>query len=480
LPVLNERLSELSKSVQVINSNVRNNVPEKAHWIQTVTSPYSIIHSPCKKVRVALFGLLSDEPGVFRDNTFRGIPVDNVLDTYSEYHRQLYPKLADFCIPLTHASMQRDRELAKHMLTLNAGPGLIIGGHEHEPYNELVEGDELNSGSVRILKSGVDAQAVSLIDLYFETTDERPQLVEIQADLVEMSSFEPSVVVQTIVDKHMSVIKALEHEDIVDNSTSTLPPGVALSSERTRFQQTTVGGVFCQMIKEELEVDAALVNGASIKGGKIYEHDKMSYAELKKELPFPTKMVIVSMERWQLEEAIRYSRNNMEEGTDRDAEEVPRRGYIQVDVDYDQNGERNGSHDDLLQVALPRNLLNGFCDIKPLMEVGAQLKAEGTFPGDDDFFPVIDLIVRHSCKNRWLQIVNEFSSFDDLDLNKDGVLDRHEVKQMMAQVLGHEPSDFVVDDMISSIDSDENGVIDAGEFSYLLATMERELGQKQY
>ena len=35
-----------------------------------------------------------------------------------------------------------------------------------------------------------------------------------------------------------------------------------------------------------------------------------------------------------------------------------------------------------LKVALPRNLLNGFCKIKPLMNVGKRLKEEGLFPGD--------------------------------------------------------------------------------------------------
>ena len=67
-----------------------------------------------------------------------------------------------------------------------------------------------------------------------------------------MKNYEPSVVVQAIVDKHESVLKDLDEEIIIDTSAasnSLLPPGVLLSSEGTRFQQTTVGGVFCQMIK---------------------------------------------------------------------------------------------------------------------------------------------------------------------------------------------------------------------------------------
>ena len=39
----------------------------------------------------------------------------------------------------------------------------------------------------------------------------------------------------------------------------------------------------------------------------------MSYAQLKKELPFPTKIVVVPMTRSEVQEAIYYSRNNVEE-----------------------------------------------------------------------------------------------------------------------------------------------------------------------
>ena len=88
--------------------------------------------------------------------------------------------------------------------------------------------------------------------------------------------------------------------------------------------------------------------------------------------------------------------------------------------------------------------------------------------------PAIDLVVRHACKNRWFQIISDIDSFDEFDLNDDGVLDRYEIEKMMEHFLGYKPADFVVDDMIAALDEDENGVIDKGEFSFLLARMERE------
>ncbi|KAL3923731.1 MAG: hypothetical protein SGILL_001481 [Bacillariaceae sp.] len=329
----------------------------------------------------------------------------------------------------------------------------------------------------------MEAEAARVVDLTFDVPTDgrnstRPRLVDIQDELVWMSDYEPSPIAQSVVDKHMSVIQELENEVIVDANAvlAMLPVDFVLSSQRTRYQQTTIGSLFCQMIKEQYEgqCDVALLNGAPIKGDRLYSNGKMSYAQLKAELPFPTKIVTVPMKSSEVYQAIQYSRTSREEGTDDDAKEIPRRGYLQVDYDLEQQGwEDLGLSDRTLIVALPRNLLSGFCKIKPLMNVGDRLKEQDCFPGSDDYVRAIDLIVRHACKNRWYQLVGD-KPFNYFDLNGDGVLDRNEIKLAIKEIFGHEPMDFVVDDMINAIDHDDNGVIDQGEFSYLLAQMERE------
>ena len=92
-----------------------------------------------------------------------------------------------------------------------------------------------------------------------------------------------------------------------------------------------------------------------------------------------------------------------------------------------------------------------------------------------DFVPAVDLVVRYCSKHRWSDILLFAPKFDDVDLNHDGVLDRHEVKMMMmTKLLGKEPPDFVVADMISSIDEDENGVIDTYENSAIYLPLRKE------
>ena len=355
LDSLRERLQDLSSPTRskissnttvVLNSNMQRDLPANAEWMKSTTQRYSLIESPCGKIKVALLGLLSDEPGLFRDG-FKSVPIQNVLDTYTDLYNELVNDSnqkeqtefsVDLLIPLTHHSIARDVELAQHMLTFHGGShGVIVGGHEHDPYHEIVLDTEcttFNKEGIHVLKSGMDARNACLIDLIFDIENDMhhstfpSRLVGVEAELINLLNYEPSPCAQKIVDKHMSVVRALEEEIIIDaDCIISLPPDVPLSSKKSRYQQTSMGSVFCQMIKEELEdCDVAMINGASIKGDTTYQNAKMSYSELKTELPFPTKIVLVEMTQHELNQAIHYSRTATEDGVGLGAEEVPRRG----------------------------------------------------------------------------------------------------------------------------------------------------------
>jgi 5'-nucleotidase len=452
LPVLHKRLEEFHKSTTLISSNVGRHPmnSQKAPWMWDILQECSILETSCQRVRVALMGLLSDETAVFRNGHFRGIPIHNVIDTWDDVYQRWVqsPGGVDILVPLTHQTLSRDRELAEHILHRHCQKQtLLLGGHEHEPIDVTVTSSEDDDSYVRIIKSGCEAQAVSLIDLTLEPRvgDTPGYITDMQVSLVDMLPYENSVVVQGIVQSHQSLLETLEHEPIVQDANALLPPGVPLSSERTRYQQTTVGGLFCTAIKEELECDVAILNGAPIKGERTYPNASMSYAELKDELPFPCKLVVVPMKRWELHDAIHYSRTcPTEPGQAPGLPHVMRRGYLQVDIEFDRIGFHTGAQDDDLMVALPRNLMKGFCNIQPLIDVGKRLKAQGKFPSDDDYIPAINVIIRHFCKERWYEIVHENLSFGDLDKGHKGYLSREDVKRMLRKALGHEPADFVV------------------------------------
>ena len=101
--------------------------------------------------------------------------------------------------------------------------------------------DEEEKDYIRVFKSGMDATAVRVVDLTFELPgaddskeSRRPKLVNIDAELIDMKEYDPSPIAQQVVDKHMSVIQALENEVVVDAHFRIRPIGDAYYENRQR------------------------------------------------------------------------------------------------------------------------------------------------------------------------------------------------------------------------------------------------------
>lgn len=107
--------------------------------------------------QVALLGLLTEDPSLYRPDAFHEA---TILPLAPEARRlrieMLETQKADLVLPLTHQSVARDRELAAEGLF-----PLILGGHDHDPYIETIN----NSTFVKVRKPHAS---------YFTLTFERP------------------------------------------------------------------------------------------------------------------------------------------------------------------------------------------------------------------------------------------------------------------------------------------------------------------
>ena len=116
---------------------------------------------------------------------------------------------------MTHQSIGRDIELAHHI----AGRGestVIIGGHEHEVFDDLVDD---NGCRVRVVKTGQDAERASIIDLKF---DDDNKLLDIDVHFLEMKDFKECPSVKKIADKHMSVVSSMEEVSVGESRSGYL------------------------------------------------------------------------------------------------------------------------------------------------------------------------------------------------------------------------------------------------------------------
>lgn len=472
------RLGELAqrKKVTVVNSNVNS--------LGRYSKEMDVVSSMCGRVKVGLVGFLSDESGMFRDGTFRGLQIDSIQSTYERMLQKSDSVGVDSLVCLTHQSLGGDKKLAAYMLATQPNfQGVILGGHEHVQIHEKVSTSHSSKGCVQIIKSGVDAQQAAVVDLRFNSGSQ-VVLTSIEVRFQELSGYAPCPVTKSIVDKHLQVLDDMQDFVLFDEVVMmkyfkpVFKPvddkTAALSSKLTRYEQTTVGALFATAIKEELGVDVSIINGAPLKGDRLYCGGKMTYSDLKNELPFPLKMSVVQMTRGQLRDAIEYSRTcPIEEGKSSvvlDDGRVERRGFLQLDFNFWRDYDAGiGDDDETVSVALPRNLLKGFCKNRPLMDLNDNLQENGNMPDEDDFIKAVDLIVRFACKDRWETIASRFA-FEDLDLNDDGVIDGTELRSAMS-VLGEDPSDTLVESMVDAIDYDRTKTINREEFSTILSRL---------
>jgi len=464
----------------VLNSNVSG--------LGRHTCQVDVISSKCGRIKVGLVGLLSDEEDMFRDGTFRGLKISSVRERYEIIYNKMKLMESVHClVPLTHQTLAADERFAKAILEMEDAPirNVILGGHEHVKIHRIISSKSDPKKQISIVKTGQDAERAAIIDLHFHPTSHQFQSVDIHFEELDQK-YVPCPIVQSIVDKHLSALNRMEKFIVLDTKTMLseyfLDPVthriLPLSSEYTRYEQTTVGAFFCTAIKAELTTDVCIINGAPIKGNRLYNDGTMTYDQLKHELPFPLKMIVVKMTRMQLREAIQYSRKHIEEGKPAMVMEdgrIERRGYLQTDFQYwrESNTSYDTNHDnDVISVALPRNLLKGFCKIKPLMELNTELEAKNALPNEDDFMKAIDLIVRYCCKDRWISIAKQFT-FSDLDLKRDGTLCREDIRMAIKTVMKEEPSDGLVDEMVRAIDLDSSGFVEEKEFNEILAQVRR-------
>ena len=337
-------------------------------------------------------------------------------------------------VALTHQSIDADLELSR------AGAvDLVVGGHEHEPF---LEGE-----ACRVVKTGQDAVRAAVIDL-----DVSGAIVVTSIKFEDVTQLEPDAGAAAAAAEQRAFLTSLDNEKILSSDEP-------LSSERTRFQQTSVGRLLCSAVRDWFGCDAAMINGGTIKGGTTYATPALSLLDLRRELPFPTKMVVVDLPGSVLRDAIAHSRKGEPDDE--------RRAFLQVcdavDVDdRDRVVAVNGEPLDmekLYHVALPRNLCKGLFNIKPLVTW-----AEATdLPAEDDFVPAMNCVLLRHSYALWRRL----GEFDDIDTNHDGVITVDEVRDAITRRRGGvEPPKILLDNVMEALDADHSGTINRDEFAH--------------
>ena len=258
---------------------------ERTH--HTKLPPHAIISTNDAQHSIALLGLNTPDPGLYRGRCFAGATIHPINTSLGKAVQEIGSKVSAV-VPMTHQSVAEDRVLAAEYAGVIP---IIIGGHDHEVYDEEVSG-------VRISKAGESAMNVGVHDFVWDESG----VLKVTTQMIETKRFAECPIVRAKVESH----KRLLHE--VDRAVLFKVPR-SLTSQRTRERQTTFASFILSQIRDTLNAECAIVNAGAIRGGGIYDEGyDFTFGDLKKEVPFETFVVAVDLSGKVLAEAVEASR----------------------------------------------------------------------------------------------------------------------------------------------------------------------------
>jgi len=382
-----------------------------------------------RSVRVGLVGVVMADPSVYRRTPFGGAAIRPANETaVAEATRLLREEACACVVPLTHQPMDDDRALAR--TAIEPPFPVIIGGHEHVAAVEQV-------GATWIVKAGMDAARGAVTDLVWN--DAASPTPTVSTRLVPVASYAENEPLRALVDVHMAKVHAIESASLV-----ALAPGETLSSIGTRARQTSMGAWVCSCLRDALGADVGVFNGGGIRASREYT-ERLTYGDIKTELPFDNEVVVVSLPGAVLAEAITASRAHApaESG-----------GYLQVD---DRLATTTVDPARTYRVATVRDLFLGMDHIDPLVR-WAQANPSALPPAGSG--REVKLVLVESCA---LALWRSLGGFDAIDANGDGRVTLEEIEAAIARVRHEAPSEVAARLVLQALDRDHSGTVTPDE-----------------
>lgn len=419
---LRERVRELK--AQWIDTNVDGFEPKLPRSdVVTVTA------SDGRTVRVGLVGVVMNDPSVYRRTPFGGATIRPANEAaLAEATRLLGEEGCACVVPITHQPLEDDRTLAR--APMQPPFPVIVGGHEHVPVTERV-------GTTWIVKAGMDAVRAAVTDLAWN--DPACAVPWVSTRMAPVSSYPENEPLRALVDVHMAKVHAIESASLV-----TLAPGETLSSIGTRVRQTSMGAWVCSRLRDALGADVGVFNGGGIRASHEYA-ERITFGDIKTELPFDNEVVVVSLPGAVLVEAIAASRAHApaESG-----------GYLQVDDRLATAGVDPGR---TYRVATVRDLFLGMDHIEPLVR-WAKANPDALPPAGSG--REVKLVLVESCA---LALWRTLGGFDAIDANGDGRVTLEEIEAAIARVRHEAPSEVAAKLVLQALDRDRSGAVTPDE-----------------
>lgn len=392
-------------------------------WLNTnMTSHESFSGSRCQKDfaivevksadgsnvrRVGLIAVLSDEPCLYKPGAFGGAKIQDPWETMAAYKRKLEVEHGcDLVLPLCHLYEPQDERTAREF-----DFPVILSGHDHHIVDRVVEG-------TRILKPGSDSHQATLLDVSWPAAGSGAPCIE--AKFLRVADWEPDERLAALVQSSYAVLDRLRFTQLVFVPERFRP----LSSAASRSSKSTAATFFCSEIRDSLNLhcigptahcELVLINGGNFRGARDYAADEqISLEALRSELDESVEIVVAKVPGDVLKGALRETWTSPGGAWMHydDAVEVDAEGFVvsiggaALDVDRIYRVGTTAR----FGIRLSPSIAAYFAE-DPLRE-----------PHPDTGIPVQALLMSLFAERAWVRL------HEALDANKDGVVDRAEMK----------------------------------------------------
>lgn len=239
-----------------------------------------------------LMGMKKDMLGSFVDVEDAAREVGHICNAYRGTD-------IDFTILLTHVGFEKDKQLAA-ILDPDWGVDLIIGGHSH---TLLEQPEKIND--ILIVQAGVGTSQVGRFDIVIDT--DRNAVHSYEWKLIPIKSTycpRDELIEQTI-------LRYKRETDKKYNRVLCRFPRAL--THPNRYQESEMGNLFADILKDDFAVDVMLIGSGSIR--KTTVSSMITLGELLEIFPYDDKAMQVSVTGRQLKRMLRYVfRDEMLEG----------------------------------------------------------------------------------------------------------------------------------------------------------------------
>eukprot|EP00794_Sanderia_malayensis_P018960 gene18960-20866_t len=207
---------------------------------------------------------------------------DVVYHDYVDVARRLATELrnegAELVIALTHMRIPNDLRL----LQSDADIDLILGGHDH--HYEIKQGDDGKT----LVKSGSDFKEFSRILVKFDDNSNRPLVVTHKVEVT--SDIEEDAEMKKTTEEFLALI-----EDKMDTNLGNIRVDLDGRFSVVRTGESNLGNFISDIMRMATQVDAALLNGGSLRSDMVHPAGPFSLKDLLSILPMMDTLVVLAV-----------------------------------------------------------------------------------------------------------------------------------------------------------------------------------------